>query len=285
MKKGKEFQSRKPVFCQTAFRTRRRSLPLSVLPTPSKTENVVLCDLATISWGGSISSSVSSSSSSSSTNLCLDLVKCRGHAGTFTGADCKYLAEAAGEPARSSEMEPERGIATGRMVRAAVAAERVGSREGFLWTRARRSPDSAAVRPNLSGRKGWREPGEEEAVEKPDAGGEEEASEGGDDGPDQTMSLSSNSMGSGSRSRERSEPREGIVDMSERRRTGIDRRREIEEADWARERFRNCIICFSWPPFCPGAAVSERRKATHIAISRKRSTSTAQAGGREGGAL
>ncbi|MFS7949399.1 hypothetical protein Hanom_Chr06g00571101 [Helianthus anomalus] len=46
--RNRSFQSRKPVFRNTALRTRHISLPLSVRPAPSNTENVTY-DLATIS--------------------------------------------------------------------------------------------------------------------------------------------------------------------------------------------------------------------------------------------
>ncbi|KAM0917186.1 hypothetical protein ACQ4PT_009624 [Festuca glaucescens] len=88
-------QSSRPVFRHTALRTWRRSLPLRVRPAPSRTENVVMGDSrarerATISWGGSISSSSSSSGSlaNASTGGCRSRA-----AGTFTGADCgMYIA-------------------------------------------------------------------------------------------------------------------------------------------------------------------------------------------------
>lgn len=85
-------QLRKPVCCQTAFRTRRRSLPFNVRPAPSNTEQATLSDLlATISCGGrntsfSSSSSSSTSSYSSPKNPPLLLLKLAS-TGTFTGAD------------------------------------------------------------------------------------------------------------------------------------------------------------------------------------------------------
>ena len=106
---NKSNQPRKPVLRQIAFLTWRRSLPLSVLPTPSNTENVLFGvtpePLATISCGGSISSSSSSSSSkraSSSPFLRLGtLFDIR--IGIFTGADdCWNFLEGA-DCARCSE--------------------------------------------------------------------------------------------------------------------------------------------------------------------------------------
>lgn len=122
------YTSRKPVFCSTSFLTRRRSLPLSVLPTPSNTEKFVTCDLATITCGGTISSSSSSCSfalshaSDSSTTFKTSAFRPLlhlGHTGMLTGADWCWrtlpTTEAASLPS---------GTAIGLVALAAVATDR-----------------------------------------------------------------------------------------------------------------------------------------------------------------
>uniref|UniRef100_A0A2P2KHR0 Uncharacterized protein n=1 Tax=Rhizophora mucronata TaxID=61149 RepID=A0A2P2KHR0_RHIMU len=87
-------QSRNPVRRHTAFLTCLRSFPLSVLPTPSSTEQATAgdCALATISCGGSISPSASSASSSISSNsLSPVLLIAIDRTGTLTGAEwCRW---------------------------------------------------------------------------------------------------------------------------------------------------------------------------------------------------
>lgn len=128
---------------------------MSVLPTPSNTEKVVpLCDLATISCGGSITSPSPSPSPSSSSSQIPNLPDDRalGQTGTFTGADCGNRA-GADSPDEADLERPDRRTGKGGMARAAEAAAE-GSREGLRRTRGRLSSESAADMPGRSGRKG-----------------------------------------------------------------------------------------------------------------------------------
>lgn len=150
---------------------------MSVLPTPSNTEKVVpVCDLATISCGGSITSPSPSSSPFSSSSQIPNIPNDRalGQTGTFTGAD---------SPDKADPEHPDRRTGTGGMARAAEAAAK-GSREGLRRTRGRLSSESAAEIPGRSGRKG--EAGGCDAGE----GGWSSAGEEGD----QTTSDSSSSQ-------------------------------------------------------------------------------------------
>ena len=180
----------KPVFWKTAFRTLLKSLPFSVLPTPSTTENVMTWDLATISCGGSISPFVSSSrSSESSRSKRLRRTPLLGHAGTLTGADMRNLPEP--EPVESPELDPDRGIGTGGIVLAADVAENEGSRPDWRRRRVGRSSDKTEDRPNLAG---WNLSRRlDRGLESVDGDGDGEF--GPAESGDQTTSDSSNSSG------------------------------------------------------------------------------------------